>query len=88
MDVVTVEVMHDNVVHLWFKDGSDRTLDLEPYLRGPVFERVRTDPTFFAAVEVDHDAGTIVWPNGADLAPDVLYAGRPSARMDAEARTR
>jgi hypothetical protein len=40
----------------------------------------------FAAVKVDPDAGTIVWSNGADLAPDVLYEGRRSARMEADAR--
>jgi Protein of unknown function (DUF2442) len=88
MDVTAVEVIEGHVVHLGFKDGSERTVDLEPYLRGPVFERVRTDPGFFASVRVDGDAGTIVWPNGADLAPDVLYGALASARMDAEARTR
>jgi hypothetical protein len=88
MDVTAVAIMHDHVVHLRFADGWERTVDLEPYLRGPVFERVRTDPEFFAAVSVDREAGTIVWPNGADIAPDVLYTGRASARMDAEARTR
>jgi hypothetical protein len=80
--------LHDHVVHLRFDGGSERTLDLEPYLHGPVFERVRTDPEFFGAVRVDSDAGTIAWPNGTDLAPDVLYTGRASARMDAEARAR
>jgi hypothetical protein len=88
MDVTAVDIVQDHVIHLWFADGSERTVDLEPYLRGPIFERVRSDPEFFAAVRVDQDAGTIVWPNGADLAPDVLYTGRTSARMDAEARTR
>jgi Protein of unknown function (DUF2442) len=88
MDVVAVEVVQDHVVHLRFKDGLERTVDLEPYLRGPVFDRVRTDPEFFGAVRVDPEAGTIVWPDGADLAPDVLHSGRPSARMDADARSR
>jgi Protein of unknown function (DUF2442) len=88
MDITAVEVIEDHVVQLRFEDGSQRTVDLEPYLRGPVFERIRTDPEFFASVRVDRDAGTIVWPNGADLAPDTLYTGRASARMDAEARTR
>jgi hypothetical protein len=88
MDITAVEVIEDHVVQLRFEDGSQRTVDLELYLRGPVFERIRTDPEFFASMRVDRDAGTIVWPNGADLAPDTLYTGRASARMDAEARTR
>ena len=32
MDVIAVEVLHDHVVHLRFKDGHERTLDLDPYL--------------------------------------------------------
>jgi Protein of unknown function (DUF2442) len=88
MDVVAVEVVEHHTVHVTFKDGSERTVDLEPYLRGPVFEPVRTDASFFASVRVDPDSGTIVWANGADLAPDVLYSGRPSAAMEAEAPTR
>ena len=88
MDITAIEVIEDHVVHLRFADGSERTIDLEPYLHGPVFERVRSDPVCFGAVRVDPDAGTIVWPNGADLAPDVLYAGMASARMDTETRAR
>lgn len=61
-------------------------IDLDPYLDGPAFAAIRQDPAVFAAVTVDSDAGTITWPNGADLAPDVLYDGRRSARMETEAR--
>ncbi len=87
MDITHVEVLHDHVVRLRFADGLEKTIDLDPYLRGPVFAAIQNDPAVFAAVTVDPDAGTIAWPNGADLAPDVLYEGRRSARMEAEART-
>ncbi len=86
MNITDVEILHDHVVRLRFADGADKTIDLEPYLHGPVFADTRTDPAVFAAVRVDPEAGTIVWPNGADLAPDVLYEGRRSARMESEAR--
>ncbi len=86
MDITHVEVLHDHVVRLRFKDGVEKSIDLEPYLHGTVFADIRNDPTVFASVKVDEDAGTIVWPNGADLAPDVLYEGRRSARMESEAR--
>jgi hypothetical protein len=61
-------------VHLAFTDGSIGAVDLAPWVkgRGGVFAALQ-DPTFFARVTVDTDAGTIVWPNGVDLDPDVLY---------------
>ena len=82
MDITDVEIIEQHIVRLRFADGTSKTVDLEPYLHGPVFDAIRTDPATFAAVRVDPDAGTIVWPNGADLAPDTLYTGRPSARME------
>jgi len=86
MDITHVEVLHDRVVRLGFANGVEKAIDLEPYLHGHVFAEIRSDPAMFASVRVDPDAGTIVWPNGADLAPDVLYEGRRSARMESEAR--
>ena len=56
-----------------FNDGVRKTVDLAPLLTGPVFEPLR-DPKYFARVVVDAQAGTVVWPNGADLAPEALYA--------------
>jgi Protein of unknown function (DUF2442) len=86
MDITDVEILHDHVVRLVFADGIEKTIDLDPYLHGSVFTEIRSDPRVFAAVKVDPEAGTIVWPNGADLAPDVLYDGRRSSRMESEAR--
>lgn len=82
MEIVSVEVLENFVVRLGFADGFERTVDLEPYLCGPVLRKIRSDPTYFRRVRVDPDARTIVWPNGADLAPDTLYLGVPSARME------
>ncbi len=61
-------------VALPFTDDSRGTVDLSPWIDGKrgVFAALQ-DPAFFAQVRVDADAGTIVWPNGADLDPDVLY---------------
>jgi hypothetical protein len=62
-------------LHVGFTDGSERTIDVERYLRGPIFEPIRHDRALFEAVSVDGELGVIVWPNGADIDPDVL-AGR------------
>jgi hypothetical protein len=61
------------VVRLEFTDGSLRDVDLEKYLKGPVFEPLRTNPALFGEVMVEPRAATISWPNGADIDPDVLY---------------
>ena len=74
-------------VRLSFTDGSEREIDLEPYLRGPIFEPLRRDPSLFAAVSVDPELRTIVWPNGADIDPDVLYLGRQPSAWTEAART-
>ena len=71
--VSSVEPLHDFVVRLGFTDGTVRDLDLTPFLWGEVFEPLVKDIALFRAVAVDEELGTIVWPNEADLDPDVLY---------------
>lgn len=68
-----VEVLHDRVVRLQFSDRTERIVDLAPFLWGPAFEATGDDDEIFAQVKVDPETGTIVWPNGADLDPDVLH---------------
>lgn len=82
--ITRVEPLDGVAVRLSFTDGSDKTVDLRPYMRGPIVEPLLRDAALFRAVEVDPELGTIVWPNGADLDPDVLYAGRTPAWMAAD----
>jgi len=42
-------------------------------ITGGVFEPLR-DLKYFRRLRADHEAGTIVWPNDADIAPETLYA--------------
>jgi len=74
IDVTSVEVLHHRVVRLGFSDGRTGDVDLTPKLEGPVFRRIAQDDDYFRQVRVDPELGTITWPNGADLAPEVLHA--------------
>jgi hypothetical protein len=70
--VVGVEVSGPHTLDVTFKDGTRKQIDLLPLLEGPIFEALR-DPALFAQVLLDPVAGTVVWPNGADIAPETLY---------------
>ena len=70
--VVKARVSGRHSLDLTFKDRTRKRVNLWPLLEGPVFEPLR-DPLFFARVTLDPVAGTVVWPNGADIAPETLY---------------
>jgi hypothetical protein len=70
--VVKARASGPHSLDLTFKDGTRKQVNLLPVFEGPVFEPLR-DPAFFARVALDPVAGTIVWPNGADIAPETLY---------------
>jgi hypothetical protein len=71
--IVSVEPLAGFVLRLSFDDGAEREVDLERELWGPIFEPLRASPDLFRQVRVDEELGTIVWPNGADMDPDVLH---------------
>jgi len=69
----------DYRVRLRFDDGIEAVIDLESELWGEVFEPLR-DPARFREFRVDPELRTLVWPNGADLAPEHLYELASGAR--------
>ena len=72
--ITKVKVLGPFRLALEFTDGSRGEVDLAPWIagRGGLFVALQ-DPTFFAQVAVDQEAGTVAWPNGVDLDPDMLY---------------
>ena len=81
VDVVAARARGGYELELSWADGAATVVDVEPYLHGEVFEPLR-DPAVFATVQVDPEAGTVVWPvTGADISPEELRrVGRPVDR--------
>ena len=71
-------VVADFVVWLRSSDGVAGRVDLRGELRGPVFAPLE-NPEEFRKLSLDPELGTITWPNGADLAPEFLYAAAKRA---------
>ena len=74
-DIVHARVAGGHRLWLQFEDGVTGEVDIATLVPFEgVFAELR-DPARFGAVRIDPALGTVVWPNGADLDPDVLYAG-------------
>jgi hypothetical protein len=80
--VKSVEPLEKFKVRITFKDGDQKEIDLEKFLRGEIFEPIRKNPEMFRSVKVV--GGTIGWENGADIDPDVLYYDLKPAWMEEE----
>jgi Protein of unknown function (DUF2442) len=71
--VVGVAILRPHVMRLLFDDAVVRDVEYVPgESTGSMLEPL-ADPGYFAQVRVDPEAGTVVWPNGLDLAPEVLH---------------
>jgi hypothetical protein len=79
--VTDVKVLDGYRLWLAFDDGAQRVVDLADELSGPMFEPLR-ELSLFHQVRLDPELGTIVWPNGADIAPEALHAGFREAPGD------
>jgi hypothetical protein len=82
--ITSVEPLRGFRLRLAFTDGLVREVDLSSDLWGQMAEPLQ-DPDYFRQVRVDTELGTVVWPNGYDLDPDVLHGDhepveRPAAQ--------
>ena len=72
-DIIQVKPLDEFHLHLWFEDGVEGVVDVRSLVSfHGVFEPLK-EPAEFAKVRVNRELGSIEWPNGADLDPDVLY---------------
>ena len=77
--VIRAEYRGGHRIHLVFSDSSEATLDFRQWLDGPVFEPLK-DQSYFRRFFID--GGTVVWPNGADIAPETLYDAVQATRSN------
>lgn len=79
-DVINVKCIGDYRLCLTFEGGERREVDMATLVPFDGIFAPLKDPAYFRQVRVEPDVGTIVWPNGADICPDVLCeTGRPVA---------
>lgn len=85
--VTAFAIVGPYTVDVSFDDGTQQMIDFQPVLRGALFGPLQ-DPVMFSAVRLDAEAGTLVWPNGADFDPATLHdwpqAGAELARRAVE----
>ena len=89
-DIVAVQPLEHYRLLLRFEDGAEGVVDVRQLVRFSGVFASLSDPKEFASVQVNAELGTIFWPCGADLDPDVLYAlvtGQPIPNYEATAKS-
>ena len=80
--ITEAEVSGRHSLKLAFNDGTQKIVNVESLLDGPVFDPLK-DQSYFARATLDSVCGTVVWPNGADFAPEALYELTPEGQTTA-----
>jgi hypothetical protein len=72
LHIKDVKYIKEYQIEVSFNNGRTGIADLRPVLTGKIFEPLQ-DTSVFAQLTIDPELETIVWPNGADLAPEFVY---------------
>ena len=75
VNVTDARVLDGYRLELTFSNGRKGAVDLKDRVvgRGEMYQPLE-DPKYFRQVRVDAELGTLVWPNGVDICPDLLYS--------------
>jgi hypothetical protein len=84
--VVRFSIVGPYTLSVAFTDGTEQRIDFKPVLHGVLFGPLQ-DLATFNAVTLDPEAGTLVWPNGADFDPATLHDW-PQVRDELATRAR
>jgi hypothetical protein len=79
--VTGVQPLDGYCLRVTFNDGVERDVDCAFLLHGTLGEPL-SDPEYFRQARVDEEAGTVVWPNGLDPAPEILHGDCEPAILD------
>jgi hypothetical protein len=84
--VQSFEILGSFTLRVHFDDGTEQVIDFQPVLAGTLYGPL-SDPKLFAQVQVDPEAYTLVWPNGADFDPTTLHDW-PQHKSELQSRAR
>jgi hypothetical protein len=70
--VTSFKIVAPYTIQVRFADGLERIIDFAPVLAGELFGPLR-DRSLFEQAQLDSEAHTLVWPNGADFDPATLH---------------
>jgi len=75
IDIIAVSPLPNRQLELTFENGLRAIVEMDRVVKSytGIFSPL-LDENYFQQVKVDTELGTIVWPNGADVCPDVLYS--------------
>jgi hypothetical protein len=70
--IKSINIVGLHLLEVVFENGTRKTINLAPVLYGEMYGPLK-DPEFFKRVKLDDEVQTLVWPNGADFDPSMLY---------------
>jgi hypothetical protein len=88
-DIGQVRPLGDDRLNIRFEEGVEGEIDVEKITNFSEIFAPLKDENIFGQVQVNPDWGTIFWPNGADLDPDLLYSensGQPLPEIEASSK--